>query len=56
MSVIICCRCDRMIDLDYDCTPVTKSELPQLDVKSEFDWVCETCLSVRELDILNGED
>jgi len=55
VSVIKCYRCDRLIDLDFDCTPITKAELPLLDVESEFDWVCEFCLSVRELDLLNGE-
>jgi len=56
MSIITCCRCDRYIDLDFDSTPVCKADMPLLDVESESDMVCELCLTVRELDILNGED
>ena len=54
MAVIMCYRCDRTIDLDWDCTPVTKLDLPTLDAP-EGEYVCETCLSERELKQLNGE-
>jgi len=57
MAVVRCCRCERMIDLDYKSNEVfTQYEIPTLDVGNEFDYVCELCLTVRELEILEKEE
>lgn len=53
MSIVRCERCDRYIDLDYDCEVFSKEEIPILDVKG-CDMVCFGCLSEEEANALDS--
>ena len=55
MSVIICDRCGKMIDMDYNCEVFTNAELPGI-AKNDYDFVCFDCLTDEEaekLDFIN---
>ena len=51
MGVVICVRCDRMIDLDFDCEVFTNDQIPGL-TKDASDWVCFSCLTDDEAEKL----
>lgn len=51
MSIVICYRCNRRIDLDEDCEVCTKNEILGLDVP-DGEFVCFDCLTDEEADRL----
>jgi len=55
MGVVRCSRCDRFIDLDYDCEVYTNDQIPFL-CKDDSDWVCFDCLTDVEAERLEDDE
>ena len=54
MGCVICDRCGTLIDLDFNVEVFVKEQIPSLDVKEEWDWVCFDCLTDEEVEELEG--